>query len=81
MGVSKQSIKLCTSHELFCALSLNSMLDPQISGQTDRSTSRVPRCLPTIALTKDKTPIVSCAGTDRIVLVFTGLPQTSLIRV
>lgn len=78
-GCSNRALN--SAHELFCALSLNGVLALQASGHIDRSPSRALGCLPTVALTKDETPTTSSAGTDRIVLVLTGLAQKSLSSV
>lgn len=52
------------------------MLASQTSGLIERSPSRALRCcIPAIALTKDKTPIMTCTRTDRIVLVLAGLTR------
>ena len=68
---------LNSAHELlFCAVNLNGMLASQTFVLMERSLSRaLRRCIPAIALTKGKTPLTTCTGTGRIVLVLTGLGQ------
>ena len=67
---------LNSAHELFfCAVSLKGTLASQTSGLIEESIKGTEMTHPCHSLTKDKTPIMTCTGTDRIVLVLTGLAQ------